>query len=515
VKADNKVFLGLLKKIRFRIGLGKAVNNLLLALTAALAFGAAAAVVSWLIPIYNLYYWIAIVSGAICIGSILFSLVKRPSLYNAALTIDSYGLNERTVTAFELIENDEDFSEFQKRDALEHLKRLDYKQHIKLVPNFKYALAVLILLTAITVSAFIPNPMREVAIERHTLSELKKEEMNKVKKVEKELAKNDKLTPIEKAELNKKLTELKKDLKEAKSEKEINKAIEKTDKKLEMVKAKYDKEELKKLADTFAKSDVTKNLSDLINTGNTQMLKEALKAVAEQMKNLSAEEKKALAENMAKLAEELKNNEELKNALASLSQKLASGELGDLDEELSQFASTIQELMNSDEFREAVAQMQSALKEGQGGALSAQTGNSQNSSGNQGSGNQQGQGSGGSGAGSGTGMGQENQTPTGSQSTGLNKKGSSEKKSGEYEKIFTSKTVGGEGETSQLTGKKNSSGTSEQINTEKGINTRGEAVPYNKVFGSYRDKALESIGSSEIPEGMKEVIKNYFSSLEE
>ncbi len=517
VKEDNKKFLSILKKIRLRMTTAKVMNNMVLALAAASAAGVIAVIASRFVPIYNVYGRIGMTLLAAIFTALIITFFKIPGFEEAALKVDSMGLQERTVTALEFLEDDSSFAEFQRIDAYEHLKSFDYKQRIKLVPKPKYAIITLCLAFCVMLSAFIPNPMRDIAQERHRINELKKEEINKVKKAEKELAKTEKLTPLQKEEVEKKLTELRQDLKEAKSEKEINKAIEKTDKKLEIVKEKYNGEDLKKLSDTLAKSEATKSLSDLINSGNTEALREGLKLAAQEMKNLSQEQLKALAENFSKLAEELMNNEELREALGALSQKLASGQLGDINEEMEQFASSIQELMNSEEFQEALAQVQSQLgngqNEGEGGSMSAQGGNQ--GGGQPGSSSQPGQGAGGSGVGSGTDMGQENPIVTTPQTSGLNKKDSSEKKNGEYEKIFTPKTLGGDGEKSQLTGKKNNNGNSEKVTSEKGINVRGEDVPYNQVIGSYKEQAAQSLGSSEIPEGMKEIIKNYFTSLEE
>lgn len=112
-------------------------------------------------------------------------------------------------------------------------------------------------------------------------------------------------------------------------------------------------------------------------------------------------------------------------------------------------------------------------------------------------------------------MGKE-QSPEGNQSDGLTKKdGNSEKKVNDYDKIFTPKTLGGEGETSMLIGQKNDGGTSEQTITEKGIGIEGNSVPYNQVVGEYKSKAYENMENVIIPESMKDVVKSYFSSLEE
>lgn len=520
MKEDSKPFLVILKKIKLRMSIAQAINDMFFALTVMLVLAVLISIIARFIPVYNLYGRLGIGTAAVIFITLIVTLFKAVSTTEAALKADSLGLQERTVTALELMEDDSPFSELQKQDALEYLKGLDYKKHIRFVTKRRYIVACSCMLIFIFVSAIIPNQMKDIAIERHNLSELKKQEAKKITKVEKELAKNEKLTPTQKEEVEKKLTELKRDLKEAKSEKEIDKAVEKADKKLELVKEKYNGEDLKKISDALAKNEATKNLADLINSGKTEALKESLKVAAQEIKNLSKEQLKELAENLSKAAEELKNNEELKQALAELSQKLSSGQLGDINKEMEQFANNLQELMNSEDFQEALAQAQSDLNQGQnegeGGAMSAQGGNQGNQGGNQpGSSNQEGQGAGGSGVGSGTDMGQENPTVTTPQATGLNKKDGSEKKNGEYEKIFTSRNLGGEGEKSQITGKKNNNGSSEKVTSEKGVNVRGEDVPYNQVIGNYREMAAESMGNSEIPEGMKEIIKNYFTSLEE
>ena len=112
-------------------------------------------------------------------------------------------------------------------------------------------------------------------------------------------------------------------------------------------------------------------------------------------------------------------------------------------------------------------------------------------------------------------MGNEDQAPIPQNGSGIGKKDGSEGKTGEYEKIFTPQTLGGEGETSNLNGTKGSGGTTEQVITDKGQTVRGSSVPYNQVVGQYRDKAMESINTSDIPPGMKELVKDYFTSLEE
>ncbi|MFD3158563.1 hypothetical protein ACFIJ5_17185 [Haloimpatiens sp. FM7330] len=85
----------------------------------------------------------------------------------------------------------------------------------------------------------------------------------------------------------------------------------------------------------------------------------------------------------------------------------------------------------------------------------------------------------------------------------------------QYDKVFTSKTLGGSGKKSNITGDKKNNGSMEQIKTQKGVTLRGNSVPYNKVVGEYKNRAMENVKRSDIPDGMKEIVKSYFSSLEE
>jgi len=112
-------------------------------------------------------------------------------------------------------------------------------------------------------------------------------------------------------------------------------------------------------------------------------------------------------------------------------------------------------------------------------------------------------------------MGNENQAPIPPGGSGIGKKDGSEKKDGEYEKIFTPETLGGEGDTANLNGKKGTGGTTEQVITDKSRTVRGSSVPYNQVVGQYKDKAMEGMNTSDIPPGMKDMVKEYFTSLEE
>ncbi len=529
----DKELVRLVRKIRDRLHTALIINYMILGVAAALCVGIGVVIAARFIPIYDVYLNILKLVGVFILAAFLYSAFRTPKDAYAALKVDSFGLKERTVTALELVGNQSTFAVLEKNDALEHLQNIDYKKKIPLRPNKRYLLICLMLTAALALSGFIPNPMAGRAEELHKLKTKVSEQQKKADKLIEKVKDNPKLTEEQKKELEKKLTELKKELKAAKDEKEINKALGRADKKLEYIKDKYaPSEDLNKIADAFAKNEMTKPLADMIKKGDEKAFKANIKKMAEELKKLSTEEKQKLADELSKLAQEIKNNPELSKAFSGLANKLASGELGDLSSELSELDQSISELMQDESIRNAISELTKELgnaninqnngqqgQQGQDGNGHQGQGNTPGGNGKPGQGNQpggNGQGGGqGGGAGNGTNMGNENQTPIPPSTSGISKKDGSQKKDGEYEKIFTPETLGGEGETSNLNGSKGTGGTTEQVITDKSQTVRGSSVPYNQVVGQYKDKAMESINTSDIPAGMKDIVKEYFTSLEE
>ncbi|HYE82576.1 MAG TPA: hypothetical protein VEG39_10495 [Clostridia bacterium] len=529
----DKELLRLVRKIRDRLHAVSIMNAMIIGVAAALCLGTGMVITARFIPIYNVYLNVLKVVGAAVLAAFLYSSFRPPLNTYAALKADSFGLKERTVTALELAGNQSTLAVLEKNDALEHLRNMDYKKKIPLRPNKKYLLICLILTAVLAVSGFIPNPMAGRAEELHKIKEKIAEQQKKADKLIERVRSNPKLAEEQKEELEKRLAELKKELKAVSDEKEISKALGRTEKKLEYIKDKYTSgEDLKKIADALSKNEMTKALADMIKNGDEKAFKDNIKKMAEELKKLSAEEKQKLAEELSKLAQEIKDHPELSRAFDELAKKLAAGELGDVSGELSELDQSISELMENESIKDAISELVKELEnanssqdngqqsqQGQDGSGHQGQGSTPGGNGQQGQGNQRGgdgQGAGqGGGAGSGTDMGNEDQTPTPPGSSGIGKKDGSEKKDGEYEKVFTPETLGGEGDTSNLSGKKGTGGTTGQVITDKSRRVRGSSVPYNQVVGQYKAKAMESMNTSDIPPGMKDMVKEYFTSLEE
>lgn len=542
-KLDREL-LKLFRKVRDRIHGNLILNYGIIGTAAALSCSILAALLSRFVPIYAIYSKAALGVLAATLLAVIYGAFRTPKNRQVALKVDSLGLQERTLTAVELIGEQSTFAVLEKQDALKHLKAINLKKALPIRPNKKYLVICALLIVVLGVSAFIPNPMAEKARELNQLKQEIAKQEKKISQVEKNIEKNAKLTAEQKKEAELKLQELRKELKAAQNKNDIDKALQKSQKKLEYLSDKYtdSKENLEKLLNTLAKNQSTKQLADMIKNSNEKQLKDNLKQFADQLKKMDKEQLKQLSKNISELANQIKNDPELRQALSQLAQKLASGEMGDVSDTLDKLSDSISDLMSDESFRQAMEELSKQLgemqqgqqgeqqgnqdgqgtpgegsKDGGGQQTSGQGGNQPGTGQGQGQGAGQGQGQGkgqGGGAGSGTDMGQENPNPI-TPGSGIQKKDGSTKKIGEYEKIFTSKTLGGDGEQTNLTGKKNNGGSTDQITTDKSQSVRGSSVPYNQVIGEYKQNALDSINSNDIPSGMKDLVKDYFSSLEE
>ena len=82
-------------------------------------------------PIYNPYGKGTVLIAIISAAGFVISLFMPPKNESAALLLDRKGLAERTITAYELIDDDSDMALMQKRDTMKHLKSINIKKRNK------------------------------------------------------------------------------------------------------------------------------------------------------------------------------------------------------------------------------------------------------------------------------------------------------------------------------------------------------------------------------------------------
>jgi len=508
-----KEIYSILKKIKRRFVIKNIFMNICIISSVALIIGIFLSLLSRFIPIYNVYQKICYLGTALTTLALFYSLIVSPNIKSITSKVDSFGLKERVSTVIEIEKKECLYKDLLAEDALNNLKQLDYKKNIAIIPNKNFLISFCILLFVLLGSTLLPNPLKGVAEKKHVLAIYKKEEVKKVETSVKKVEENKKLSEEQKKDLISKLQELKEELKSTKDVKEVDKALEKTTEKLVLKKNEELSKDLKNLEAKLSENKKTQKLSEAIKKGDNEVAKKELKAMDENSK-------KQLKETLSKASASISNSD-LKEQLDSLEGSLSSGDENAINSSVDQIAKTVKKGNSSEEMNKAVAQAQKNLQgqtpqEGAGTQQAQGQGSSGQGDGSgqgQGAGQGSGQGAGGSGAGNGSGNKDSGVTAYGSGGIANKTPGKGSEKS--YEKIFTPKNLGGTTEASGLTGKKGGdSGSSDSYITDKPNAELGNLKPYDQVIGEYSDKAMEGLNNNEIPDGMKDVVKGYFSSLQ-
>ncbi|MGV8982532.1 hypothetical protein [Clostridium sp.] len=525
---DNsyKEIYNILRKIRGRFVLSSIFVNICIGSLVAVIVGIILCLISRVIPIYNVYQKVTYICVAAIVIALFYSLIIRPDLKAVATKVDFFELKERVSTAIEIEKKECSYKELLAYDALNNLKQLNYKKYISLVPKKNILVSLCVLLVVLFGSTLLPNPLHSLAEKNHAMDVYKKEEVKKVNTAVKKAYEDTKLSSEQKKELIAKLQELKDELKTTKDITQVKKAVEKTTEKLALKKNEELSKDLKNLEAKLKENKDTEKLAEALKKNDSELIKKELDKLKEEVKNMDENSKKNLKDTISK-ASASTTNSDLKDGLETLAAGLSSGDENAINSSVNQIAKVAKKAAASSDMNKALAEAQEDLQgqmpEGQvqnaqGSGAGQGSGQGQGQGGGQGSGSgsgsSSGQGSGGGGAGSGSGNKDSGVTPYGS--SGIANKAPGQGTEKTYEKIFTPSSLGGTNTASGLTGKKNdNSGSSDSFITNKPNAELGSLRPYDQVIGQYTDKAMESINSNEIPDGMKEVVKGYFTSLQD
>ena len=448
---------------------------------------------------------VALVLIGVILGMI-YSMICAPKRQKVTLMIDQTGLEERLSTALMLLDSDLPLSRLQREDTLLHIQNYDLKKHFPFRCSIKKLGINSVLVLMCMGVCLIPTKAKQA---EEDLRHFQKEKQGLLQQVDEQIEKLEQieaLSELSKEELASMLEKTKEEIPKSQTENDIKKSMERLSKKLDNLskekKAVKEQEAIKKINKTLtesfqkkaqqeAKSDLealstalnkmewTKDLAESLQKDSTQQaLEEALKALEEQVNQLSEAEKEALANALAQAASNLAN-QQLASQLMQASGNLSNGYLN---------TQNLQAALNS--LKQVAGMNAGNQNNGMNGNQSGQ-GNGQG----QGQGNGNGQGSGnGKGGGWNTGSMQGNEV----ESTG--------KKSENIPELTP-------GHTAHLSGSVDESANIQQSEVAYGINIAGEKVDYHSVVGDYAEEALENIEEEPVPEHMKEAIKDYFDAI--
>lgn len=458
---ERNYLLQAIRRSRRKLNMAKTLDTC----TCVLACAGVAAIVLEAASIWIPFYYVHLCAGIALLvaflAGLVYSIVKRVGMHEAARRIDTFGLQERVQTAYEQMEDESAFACMQRLDAAKKLRgKVEKKEiRIRLLPDKRHLTAVALSLVLACGLAFIPSQARETASQRHAIHQEAKEKQKELSELADALEQMDTstLTDEQKAKLS--------ELQEA-----LNRSMQ----------------ELAR-ADSREALDAAKNKLGF-------KLEQTSQSLANLASQMSKEQQAAIAQALAKAAADAAGKSSGSNGTQSASNGGSNGTPG--------------------------AGNGSSGDGNNGSNGNGSNGNNANGDGNgsdgdnngNGSGNGSGDGSNGDGSngngsenGNGNGNGNENGSGNGS-GRGTGQGG------GTHDYVSVPNAVGND---ENLTGNKTGDENGDSYRAQNGLVWEGDHVSLDSVIGDYTKDAYEGISSGRYPSGMEDVIKDYFKNLSE
>ncbi len=431
--------------------------------------------------------------------------IKKVTAQETAATADACGGAERMITTMELLQRgtNNDVEALAVADGFAKAKEQDFAKQYHIQLSKKWLRLCAVVFAALVCVGFVPI-QREP--EAKIFADAKLEKIEQVKEEVQE-----EMTKEEKQIFTKAVKSLEQALQQAKTQKQAEDAIQQAQQEMKQLEKQSVSKDLSALAETLKKQAGMEDLAKQMEQGNGKGIAERM----QQIQNMSPEQKAALAQALAQT--EI-SDEALQEALQQLQDALQNDE--NLQDALQQLQKAVTAQANTNaKLRYGLQKMNQSLAQNAVSANNntmqnqAQT-NAQGAQHNQGNQSTQGnQGQQGGNGGNGT---QGANGTNGMQGNGAGAGGGNGRGRGhiEAEPIYTRNAANKADEDVQLQG----------IDTEQGQTTmtehhtmgeEGEHVPYDTVYQQYRNDAMRSLEEQNIPYGMKTLVSDYFSTLEQ
>lgn len=495
---QEKQLRSFMKRLHRRVITQHLLRCLMRCLPFGMLCGALLELISCVRPWYGVHFYAALAVAASAATALIRGVLRAPSMKKAALLLDETGLKERTVTALELIGQENPFAALQREDALRHLEGLNLRERLPYRHSAKRWLALLLSLVLCLIPAALPTASKDEALSRHQVEETAKEE---IEKLEDQLSELDRetLSSEEYEEYAALLRELQQEFQGVTTQEELAQVTERAEYKLSSV--------------------TEQSAPGQPEEGKSQLQREAAKAqelldrIQENADEsaLSAEQLQELQEALEALAEST-TDQALQERLQEAASQLQAG--GISSDTLAAAQATLSTMTQSAAQTADNSSQNGESGNGQNGAAgSGQSDGSSQGGNGSGSGNGQDGSSGGSGGGNGGQNGSGSQGGSGSGSgTGWNYGGKDgTQKGGTYDgELVSVPTETGQDE--NLTGQAGE-GASYTAKGGDSLTWSGNQIAFQQVLGSYSDQAVQKVQGSNYPGSVQDVVKSYFAEL--
>lgn len=458
---ERKELLQAIRRSRRKLNIAKLIDTCVFCLAYAGVAAIVLEAVSLWIPFYYVHLCVGIVIGIALIVGIIYAVIKRTSMREAAQQIDTFGLKERVQTAYEQMADESPLAGLQRHDAAEQLqKKLDAKQiRIRLLSSRRHLAAAFLSLAVAAALAFVPSQARELANTRHAIHQEAKEKQKELSELADAIEKMDtsELTDEQKARLAKLKEALDRSMQEL-ARADSKEALDAAQSKLGF---KYEQtsQSLMEFADALSKDG-----------------KAAVEQIAEMARAAAEANGQSSAQGNSK-----SGTQSASNGSASGTPGTSNGNTGNTGD-----------------------------GSGENGQNSGNSSNGNSSNGNNSDGNNSGSGDGsGNGSGTGNGSGSGNGNGNGNGSGSGRGTGSG---GGRHDYVSVPNATGND---DNLTGNKTGNENGDSYRAQNGMVWEGDHVSLDSVISDYTKDAYEGLSSGKYPSGMEDVIKDYFKNLSE
>jgi hypothetical protein len=475
----------------------------------------------------ELVYVIIVLSTAgLIISFIVLLIQKRTVLQQAQFADRQFKLRERTSTAVEIyggeLSTTSIMASLQLADTLRVARSVNAGKALPLRANGRDVLITALVTLLLAAAVLLPNPLAEILEEQRAVAESIAEQIAAIEALEEEILQDPAINKEQQEALLEPIQGALEQLQDGQLSREqalavLSEAAADLRELSEATGSETLREALNNAGQTLVDYPSGQALAQALQNGDFAAASAAVNRMADELASLSLESRSALAQDMANAARLLEQvDPELSEELAQAAEALNQGNMDAAEQALRQAAATLQQRAQeqatarqanaaASQLEQGSNQVAQAGQAGQGGQGQGQDGQEANTQ------NQQSQGQGADGQGSdGGGFTQEQGEGTGGPGPG----------GGHAESVYIPDAVdlsSEEGVTIELPAEclSNPENCGALIN-EEGTDFGDEQslVPYDQVFGDYRDAAYQALDEDYVPLGLRDTIRDYFSSLE-
>lgn len=434
---------------------------------------------------------------ALCLlCSLGLALYYRPSLASGAYSLDaSLGLHDRLSTAWELRDERAALPALQRRDALRQLDRHTPAAAIPLWPGRARMLALALLLVALALLVLLPNPLNAALQQRAAFQAHVSQQVASIEHLRKVID-SQAATPQQiRQQIDTILQQAEAQLQQASNSTQAQQVLAQAQGKLSQLR---DPQASAKAQAQAAASQSLQSSSNAdlkaagtaLASGNLPALQKALQHLTSSASKMTPAQRSQLAQQIEAAANQSGGDPQLSSALHQLAKAVADGTPDEITDATKAVESAAAQDNASQQTSSSIDQASQGLQQ----AANSLTASSDTSTADKPvSGGQQ--------PGQGQNPGQSQGQSPGQSPQGANGQGSSGSKPGKNEQIF----VPGQ----QGTGTSNITD-----NGGSGTVQSGTSVSYSQVIAAYMQMAHDEIDNSNIPPDLKNLVQQYYSTLE-